>query len=80
MEMNGKWNNKFMDCLEFEQHEVVISSVTGVPDEHVGPRRVRIFVPARNAMQSGTENTHRWQMEFDTRERWENPLMGWAST
>lgn len=31
-------------------------------------------------MQSGTDNTHNWVMEFDNRERWENPLMGWSST
>lgn len=31
-------------------------------------------------MQSGVNNTKKWKMEFDTRERWENPLMGWAST
>lgn len=39
----------------------------------------RIFMPARNAMQSGTHNINHWQLEFDTQERWENPLMGWAS-
>ncbi|CAG0882496.1 unnamed protein product [Cyprideis torosa] len=54
--------------------------VSGVPEEHVKTRLVRIFVPTKNAMQSGTNNTHRWEMEFETRERWENPLMGWAST
>lgn len=57
-----------------------ISSLTGVPEEHIKTRTVRIFVPARNAMQSGTFNTRRWRMEFDERERWENPLMGWTST
>ncbi|XP_067841820.1 NADH dehydrogenase [ubiquinone] iron-sulfur protein 4, mitochondrial [Heptranchias perlo] len=57
-----------------------ISPVTGVPVVHVKTRKVRIFVPARNAMQSGVNNTKIWKMEFDTRERWENPLMGWAST
>ncbi|XP_076305069.1 NADH:ubiquinone oxidoreductase subunit 18 [Tachypleus tridentatus] len=57
-----------------------ISSLTGVPDEHIKTRRVRIFVPAKNAMQSGTNNTHHWKMEFETRERWENPLMGWCSS
>lgn len=31
-------------------------------------------------MQSGTNNINRWQIDFDTRERWENPLMGWTST
>ncbi|XP_051901197.1 NADH dehydrogenase [ubiquinone] iron-sulfur protein 4, mitochondrial [Pristis pectinata] len=57
-----------------------ISPITGVPEDQVKTRKVRIFVPARNAMQSGTNNTKLWKMEFDTRERWENPLMGWAST
>ncbi|XP_055490033.1 NADH dehydrogenase [ubiquinone] iron-sulfur protein 4, mitochondrial [Leucoraja erinacea] len=57
-----------------------ISPITGVPEDQVKTRKVRIFVPARNAMQSGANNTKLWKMEFDTRERWENPLMGWAST
>uniref|UniRef100_A0A8C0V4P3 NADH dehydrogenase [ubiquinone] iron-sulfur protein 4, mitochondrial n=1 Tax=Cyanistes caeruleus TaxID=156563 RepID=A0A8C0V4P3_CYACU len=57
-----------------------ITTLTGVPDEHIKTRKVHIFVPARNAMQSGANNTKKWKMEFDNRERWENPLMGWAST
>jgi len=57
-----------------------ISSTTGVPEEHIKTRRVRIFRPSKNSMQSGTSNTHKWRMEFETRERWENPLMGWASS
>ncbi|GFS18367.1 NADH dehydrogenase [ubiquinone] iron-sulfur protein 4, mitochondrial [Elysia marginata] len=60
--------------------KVDISSITGVPEEHVKTRTVRIFVPAVNSMQSGTYNSRRWRMEFDERERWENPLMGWTST
>ncbi|KAF3820492.1 hypothetical protein GH733_013668 [Mirounga leonina] len=56
-----------------------ITTLTGVPEEHIKTRKVRIFVPARNNMQSGVNNTKKWKMEFDTRERWENPLMGWAS-
>jgi len=59
--------------------KVDISPVTGVPEEHVKSRRVRIFVPAKNSMQSGTDNIKAWQLEFETRARWENPLMGWAS-
>ena len=31
-------------------------------------------------MQSGTDSIQHWTMEFDNRERWENPLMGWTST
>ncbi|XP_078075549.1 NADH dehydrogenase [ubiquinone] iron-sulfur protein 4, mitochondrial [Mustelus asterias] len=57
-----------------------ISPVTGVPEVQVKTRKVRIFVPARNTMQAGANNTKLWKMGFDTRERWENPLMGWAST
>ncbi|KPP70991.1 NADH dehydrogenase-like [Scleropages formosus] len=57
-----------------------IAPLTGVPEEHVKTRKVRIYVPTRTAMQSGVNNTHKWKMDFDTRERWENPLMGWAST
>ncbi|KAK7115596.1 NADH dehydrogenase [ubiquinone] iron-sulfur protein 4, mitochondrial-like isoform X1 [Littorina saxatilis] len=57
-----------------------ITPLTGVPEEHIKTRLVRICVPARNAMQSGTYGTRRWKIEFDVRERWENPLMGWIST
>lgn len=31
-------------------------------------------------MQSGSHNLRHWCLEFDTRERWENPLMGWSSS
>uniref|UniRef100_A0A182QS13 NADH dehydrogenase [ubiquinone] iron-sulfur protein 4, mitochondrial n=1 Tax=Anopheles farauti TaxID=69004 RepID=A0A182QS13_9DIPT len=60
--------------------KVDISPITGVPEEHVKERRVRIFMPAKNAMQSGTDNIQHWSIEFDNRERWENPLMGWSSS
>ncbi|XP_044746542.1 NADH dehydrogenase [ubiquinone] iron-sulfur protein 4, mitochondrial [Coccinella septempunctata] len=57
-----------------------ISPVTGVPEEHVKERCVRIYMPSKNAMQSGTNNLGHWEIDFDNRERWENPLMGWCST
>ncbi|CAD7091977.1 unnamed protein product [Hermetia illucens] len=60
--------------------KVDISPITGVPEEHVKTRRVRIYMPAKNAMQSGTNNLNYWKIDFDNRERWENPLMGWCST
>merc|ERR1712071_211035 len=60
--------------------KVDIASITGVPEEHIKTRLVRIWKPVKNTMQSGTNNTHGWKMEFETRERWENPLMGWSST
>uniref|UniRef100_A0A4Y7M127 NADH dehydrogenase [ubiquinone] iron-sulfur protein 4, mitochondrial n=1 Tax=Daphnia dolichocephala TaxID=2282166 RepID=A0A4Y7M127_9CRUS len=60
--------------------KVDLSATTGVPEEHIKTRMVRIWKPAKHAMQSGTANIHKWKIEFDTRERWENPLMGWTST
>lgn len=57
-----------------------IAPISGIPEEHIKTRRVRIYKPPKNAMQSGTNNIQHWQMEFDNRPRWENPLMGWAST
>lgn len=42
---------------------------------------VRIYQPARNAMQSGTARTREWVLEFppaDPREI--DPLMGWTSS
>lgn len=56
-----------------------ITRISGVPEEHIKTRRVRIYMPPKNAMQSGTDNINMWQIEFDNRQRWENPLMGWCS-
>jgi NADH dehydrogenase (ubiquinone) Fe-S protein 4 len=57
-----------------------VTDINGVPKEHIERRRVRIFQPAKNAMQSGTNDTKVWALEFENRQRWENPLMGWTST
>eukprot|EP00794_Sanderia_malayensis_P009878 gene9878-10888_t len=73
-----KQNTK--DVAIADKSEKNIYPVTGVPEELVKNRKVRIAVPARNAMQSGTYNTRNWTLSFDNQERWENPLMGWSST
>ncbi|XP_034667850.1 NADH dehydrogenase [ubiquinone] iron-sulfur protein 4, mitochondrial [Drosophila subobscura] len=59
---------------------VNLGPISGVPGVQLKERRVRIHIPPKNAMQSGTDNINNWQIEFDNRERWENPLMGWASS
>jgi hypothetical protein len=42
---------------------------------------VRIFKPARNAMQSGRGKSGEWLLEFDAREpQTTDPLMGWTSS
>lgn len=43
-------------------------------------RKVQIYIPAKNVMQSGTHGKEKWQLRWDTQERYENPLMGWASS
>jgi hypothetical protein len=42
--------------------------------------QVRIYRPAKNAMQSGTAKTRQWLLEYEPASRREpDPLMGWAS-
>ena len=42
---------------------------------------VRIFKPAKTAMQSGRANTKRWLLEFDLLDRLQaDALMGWAGS
>lgn len=65
--------------IEVDQPNL-LSTFSGVPEEHVTNRRARIYQPTKNAMQSGTYNTHKWKLDYESRERWENPLMGWTST
>lgn len=46
-------------------------------------RVVRIYQPVRNTMQSGGAKGKRWRLDWDILPgggRWENPLMGWASS
>lgn len=46
-------------------------------------RSVRIYQPTRNTMQSGSGKSERWRIDWDILEgvgRWENPLMGYASS
>lgn len=46
-------------------------------------RVVRIYQPTRNTMQSASGKTERWRIDWDilpSGSRWENPLMGYASS
>lgn len=57
-----------------------VAPLSGVPDEFFKDRTARIFTPAKNSMQSGTYSQRKWLIDFDTRERWQNSLMGWGSS
>lgn len=56
-----------------------VSDFSGIPPGQLN-RVARIYVPAKNSMQSGNWNTREWRLDFETQERWENPLMGWTSS
>ena len=58
---------------------VSLKELNGLPPNHVA-RYAVIFKPACCTTQSGTDATHKWRIEFETQQRWENPVMGWASS
>ncbi|PFH54094.1 hypothetical protein AMATHDRAFT_186907 [Amanita thiersii Skay4041] len=61
---------------------LVADVISGAPSE-LRHRPVRIYQPSRNTMQSGSGKSERWRIDFDILQgggRWENPLMGWASS
>ena len=53
--------------------------VTGFPIAQY-ERVVRLARACKSVTQSGTFNARDWELTWETQERWENPLMGWAST
>ncbi|KAI0755186.1 NADH-ubiquinone oxidoreductase 21kDa subunit [Daedaleopsis nitida] len=61
---------------------VTADVVSGAPKE-LRHRAVRIFQPTRSTTQSGPGKSSRWRIDWDILPgsgRWENPLMGWASS
>ncbi len=42
--------------------------------------QVRIYKPAKTAMQSGHGNTHDWVLEAEPSPKQVDPLMGWTSS
>ncbi|KAG0164797.1 hypothetical protein DFQ28_009640 [Apophysomyces sp. BC1034] len=72
------------DVVRADQESIVnIDALSGAPEELVLERSVRIYQPAKTATQSGKHGTRHWRIDFDIMEdgnRWENPLMGWASS
>ncbi|KAH7099588.1 Ndufs4, NADH dehydrogenase Fe-S protein 4 [Auriculariales sp. MPI-PUGE-AT-0066] len=61
---------------------VTADAVSGAPQQ-LRHRVVRIYKPTPNTMQSGASRNSGWRIDWDTAlggGRWENPLMGWASS
>ncbi|KAI0036448.1 ETC complex I subunit conserved region-domain-containing protein [Vararia minispora EC-137] len=65
------------------QKDVVTADVVSGAPAELRHRAVRIYQPTRNTMQSGGAKMERWRIDWDILPgggRWENPLMGWASS
>ncbi|OAV90426.1 hypothetical protein PTTG_05119 [Puccinia triticina 1-1 BBBD Race 1] len=63
--------------------QVIPAGLTSGAPEQLAIRPVRIYRPSPTTMQSAKANNHTWVLDWDTLQgagRWENPLMGWAST
>ena len=43
-------------------------------------KKAKIYIPTKNAMQSGLANTNKWIIEFKTKDSGVDPLMGWESS
>ncbi|VDK60168.1 unnamed protein product, partial [Cylicostephanus goldi] len=56
------------------------ADIGGRPPEHTEERTVIIYRAARESTQAAWNNTKTWHIEVDNRQRWENPLIGWASS
>jgi len=71
-------------ALSKKQDRDVVTAevVSGAPIELLH-RSVRIYKPTDNTMQSGGTGARGWRLDWDTLPgsgRWENRLMGWASS
>ena len=43
-------------------------------------KKVKIYIPNKNPMQSGLGKTDKWILEYETKDPTKNPLMGWESS
>ncbi|KAA8912944.1 hypothetical protein TRICI_003326 [Trichomonascus ciferrii] len=68
---------------EVDHQEAPVDIASGAPKSLSTDRVVRIYQQAKPATQSGTWGTHAWRIDWDIVDRanrWENDLMGWASS
>ncbi|XP_024516102.1 NADH dehydrogenase [ubiquinone] iron-sulfur protein 4, mitochondrial [Selaginella moellendorffii] len=56
-----------------------VGKTCGIPKEHMH-RKVVIYSPARSASQQGRTTMGKWKFNFESTEKYQDPLMGWTST
>ncbi|CAO3703774.1 unnamed protein product [Rhizopus stolonifer] len=79
----ARFSSQLKDIQHLEKEPFQsVEVISGAPEDLL-ERNVRIFRPSRPASQSGKNGTRLWRIDFDILEegnRWENPLIGWASS
>ncbi|KAF7288522.1 hypothetical protein HMN09_01381200 [Mycena chlorophos] len=71
------------DIVPVPTQEVFTADVVSGAPSQLRHRAVRVYQATRNTMQSGGAKGERWRIDFDILQggaRWENPLMGYASS
>ena len=43
-------------------------------------KKAKIYIPTKTAMQSGTGNSQKWLLEFESKDTGTNALMGWETS
>ena len=65
-----------------EDHVPVPADIVSGAPEDLHRRTVRIYRPAKSAMQSGLHGNLYWRLDWDVKsedDRWEHPVMYWAA-
>jgi hypothetical protein len=65
-----------------EDHAPIPADIVSGAPEDLHRRTVRIYKPAKNAMQSGLHGNRYWRLDWDVKpedNRWEHPVMFWAA-
>ncbi|KAM5533137.1 hypothetical protein V8D89_013185 [Ganoderma adspersum] len=71
------------EIAEAPARDVVTADIVSGAPKELRHRAVRIFQPTRSTTQSGSGKSNQWRIDWDILQgggRWENPLMGWASS
>ncbi|PWZ02505.1 putative NADH-ubiquinone oxidoreductase 21 kDa subunit mitochondrial precursor [Testicularia cyperi] len=79
---DNKGRDLAAEQLKRQEQAVAADLISDAPRE-LNQRTVRIFRPAKTANSSGKAGTKSWRVDWDILQgsaRWENPLMGWASS
>jgi len=83
VQIDVQTNPSVKEITTTEHKDIVTAEVVSGAPEQLQHRSVRIYQPTRNTMQSGGAKGEKWRIDFDVLQgggRWENPLMGWASS